>query len=504
MVRDAILTIENVWSRMHASEDVLKRCVSRFAVLHPESKKLRRLGRLRNWDGKRRYFSPSGRILTGLVPELTSFLEKEKIRVDVRREPGKTPHAPEMPRSLGKFDLTEEYSYQYEVGSLALQEKRGILQLATNAGKTIIMAAMIEALGLPTIVLAGTLEILRQTTDVLRTHLKSFRPEEIGMLGGGSKDFEGKRILVSTPQSLSTAFRKKRSLGLKFPVLFIDECHHAQSNSWFQLSKQVHAEYRFGLSATALSGENYWDWRLIGTTGPVLATIDNRRLIEAGVSAVPLVVFVMSPEKGSPVRSNAYAPRFGKTLLWKMDHHRAVRSLIVNHLERNRKIVFLASRSAVKEGLKTLILCPRKKHAKILFEELVGKTNVEFCHGGTPTSIRKAAMERFRSGNLDILIGTTIYDEGVDLPTLETLIIAHGSLGERKLLQRVGRSLRRKLARNTVRIYDFIDFENKHLLKHSNARMEIYSGQGFRVVGEDGVASEWLTKNSASRARRAR
>ena len=90
------------------------------------------------------------------------------------------------------------------------------------------------------------------------------------------------------------------------------------------------------------------------------------------------------------------------------------------------------------------------------------------------------AVERLKRGELAI-IASTIFDEGVDIPEVGSLILAVGGKSTIKTLQRVGRALRPKKGENEVEIYDFIDWGNKYLLSHSRQRLQDYMDEGFHI-----------------------
>jgi superfamily II DNA or RNA helicase len=73
-----------------------------------------------------------------------------------------------------------------------------------------------------------------------------------------------------------------------------------------------------------------------------------------------------------------------------------------------------------------------------------------------------------------VLIGSTILDVGVDVPSVGAVILAGGGKAEVEMRQRVGRGLRaKKNQANVCFISDFIDISNKHLMSHSYERKHI-------------------------------
>ncbi|MFW6382827.1 MAG: DEAD/DEAH box helicase family protein, partial [Haloferacaceae archaeon] len=122
---------------------------------------------------------------------------------------------------LEALDLDSPYQlreYQREALS-AWREAgdRGVLELPTGSGKTVIGIAAIEALATPTLVVVPTIDLLDQWVDELQASFEC----PIGRLGGGSQRVEA--ITVSTYDS---AYLRADELGDRFGLVVFDEVHH--------------------------------------------------------------------------------------------------------------------------------------------------------------------------------------------------------------------------------------------------------------------------------------
>ena len=74
-------------------------------------------------------------------------------------------------------------------------------------------------------------------------------------------------------------------------------------------------------------------------------------------------------------------------------------------------------------------------------------------HAALPMKKRREIIEKLRSGQLDGIVATTIGDEGIDIPAINSIILLTGkALGRHR--QRIGRASRRKLGRNMFEIHD--------------------------------------------------
>ena len=114
-----------------------------------------------------------------------------------------------------------------------------------------------------------------------------------------------------------------------------------------------------------------------------------------------------------------------------------------------------------------------KRHGQILMEMMKESgLRVDFIYGESGQTTRQK-LNSLASGEIDVLIGSTILDVGVDVPSVGAVILAGGGKAEVEMRQRVGRGLRAKKSGKRVFITDFIDISNKYLLSHSYERKHI-------------------------------
>ena len=103
--------------------------------------------------------------------------------------------------------------------------------------------------------------------------------------------------------------------------------------------------------------------------------------------------------------------------------------------------------SLVKEDRNVLVLVVAIDHGHLLKECLMrtmGYTSedIRMVWGDTPTKIRQAAIEDFRKGKFKILIGSTIFDAGANIPAISGLVLAGAGKADITLIQRIGRAAR--------------------------------------------------------------
>ena len=150
---------------------------------------------------------------------------------------------------------------------------------------------------------------------------------------------------------------------------------------------------------------------------------------------------------------------------------------IVRSHERNASIYAVAKKH-FKQRKKVMILVRRILHGEILEAMFVAaNTPAVFLQGSDSAEYREETKDLFNEKGDFILIASTIFDEGVDIPEVNVLIIAAGGKSEVKTIQRIGRGLRKKKV-GGVLVYDFND-ASKFLLRQSQNRIKVYQKEGF-------------------------
>jgi superfamily II DNA or RNA helicase len=131
-----------------------------------------------------------------------------------------------------------------------------------------------------------------------------------------------------------------------------------------------------------------------------------------------------------------------------------------------------------------LILVEYVNHGKMI-KKLITTQNpdlsVVFSHGSMNAEFRNTSLDNLRNNKIDVFIATSILDEGVDVENINVLIYARGMESPRKLLQGIGRGLRKKKDDSVLLFYDFLDMSCRYLIKHSLSRYKTIKSQGFEV-----------------------
>lgn len=256
------------------------------------------------------------------------------------------------------------------------------------------------------------------------------------------------------------------SLLSKFECVIMEEAHEASGNSYYDIMRHcINAHYRLALTATPfMKDDEEANMRLMACCGPVGYKVTEKQLIDAGILATPYFKYVTIKTR---------PPKLYRHTGWQA----AYRLGIVECKERNELIVAEALKGH-RFGLSVMALVQHTAHGDMLKHMLtLAGLRVRFISGECDHATRKGALQELADKRIDVLIGTTILDVGVDVPATGMILLAGAGKAEVALRQRVGRGLRaKKHGPNVAFIVDFEDIYNDHLKTHYQQRHAIISG----------------------------
>lgn len=429
----------------------------------------------RRWDGKKHLFNLKTKSMpAGLATAVTAAIREDDPGARVTINDCREQHAPVIGNHGFELDgvrFEGRYDFQLEAAKIAVAKKRGILKIATNGGKTEIACAITKHLAVPTVFLVPGLELLYQARDRFVKRL-GLSVDEIGIIGD-SEARTGLWITVATVQSLSTRLQNDPHIlesARRWQLVFSDECHTTgSSETGYEVMDQIPAYYRFGLSGTPLDRSDGADLRLIAQTGEIIYEVPNKLLVERGISVQPYVEMVRIDQ-----------PQLPKSLPWSAANKQGV----IENVVLNTKVVEKA-REYANDGCQVLVMVDLIKHgttiSKLLQREAPELVH-QFINGKEDTETRQEALRRFAAGEINVLLATSILDQGVDTPAIDVLIFAGGGKAKIRTLQRAGRGLRRGKNKDKLVIVDFANFTHKYLTKHSLQRLKTYKSEDCFLI----------------------
>lgn len=243
-----------------------------------------------------------------------------------------------------------------------------------------------------------------------------------------------------------------------------DESHVVATNTISEIYKNIDPEYIYGFSGTPFRDDNS-DLLINGILGEQIINVSASELIKLNLLATPLIKFYTVPKM--PV-SSVY------TAVYK--------EAIVENDIRNNMIANIA-KELVDKKYTPLILFKQIKHGEILLEKIEDRgLKCAMLYGNDSLDRRNEIKEELVNKKIDLILASTIFDIGLNLPELNALILAGGGKSSIRALQRIGRVLRPGPGKKIAAVVDFYD-QVKFLKKHSMTRFRIYSSEdGFKVI----------------------
>ena len=325
--------------------------------------------------------------------------------------------------------------------------RRGVIALPTGSGKTVVALAAIAQLGVATLCLVPTRVLLDQWARAL----EACWPYPIGRLGDG--DHHVAPITVAT---YSSAIGWAPRIGDRFGLVVVDEAHHVGAWCPGEVLEMLTAPARLGLTATPPPPGGALADR-IGGVVYTLGVDDLAGDALAHYEIVPVKVALTVPERlrytrqrgeFSAVYSKAarampflgwreFVKLAGRTLDGRraLESWRGYRALLGYPDGKRAALRELLARHA---GQRTLVFTGDNATAYAIARELLV---MPITH-----EIRRAeraqVLERFRSGEISVLVSSQVLDEGFDVPDADVAIVVGGSSSARRHVQRIGRVLR--------------------------------------------------------------
>jgi len=434
------------------------------------------------WDGKRHLFNAKKCTFpSGLAPRVAKLVKDSGVECDI--------HWPEEPdtfrlkwdegakgrgRKKTETKMTAMRDYQEKCVEAALAGRRGIIEIATGGGKTLIAAHLIRQIARPTLFLVHTRDLMYQTISVFEKELGI----PIGVAGDGKLDLQpvtvatlqtcaramdikidqspdDDEILECDKTDLSSSAADLQELIKTVPVVFFDECHHLPADTAYSMAMEMEgATWRYGLSATPYRADRQ-DLLMEAALGPKLFSARASNLIDLGYLVPPQIKFEPVPQQ--PIHHG------------KLDYQDIYTSYVVENRKRN-KLIAEKAQEICSQGKSVLILVSQVRHGEILSEMLSGAPLVQ---GADSAEERHEVFSALCRKEKKLVIATTLADEGLDVPSLDCVILASAGRSPTRALQRVGRALRKAPGKTSALVIDFMD-NAPYLREHAADRLEIF------------------------------
>ncbi|MBO6938611.1 MAG: DUF3427 domain-containing protein [Deltaproteobacteria bacterium] len=328
---------------------------------------------------------------------------------------------------------------------------RNLVIAATGTGKTVMAALDYKALsaerGRPSLLfVAHRREILEKSRATYRAALSDGGFGEL--LTGADKPLVGRHVFASI-QSLHE--RRLQDLAPDaYDVVVVDEFHHAEAPTYAALLEHLNPEILLGLTATPerTDGQSILHWfdDRIAAESRLWDALDQDLL-------VPFQYFGVSDETDLS-QIEFRAGRYSIAALeqvYTADEYRAEKVLRA-----------LMDRVRDPTTMRALGFCVSVKHAEFMaaFFNKKGLAAASVT-GKTPAAQRSAAVEKLKRGELCALFAVDVFNEGVDIPQVDTVLFLRPTESATLYLQQLGRGLRLHDSKSCLTVLDFIGRSNR-------------------------------------------
>jgi superfamily II DNA or RNA helicase/SAM-dependent methyltransferase len=323
--------------------------------------------------------------------------------------------------------------------------RRGLVVLATGLGKTWLAAFDAEAVGARRVLfIAHREEILNQAAE---TFLRIRPKARAGFYMGFTRDVEVD-VLCASVQTLSRLEHLERFSPQHFDYIVIDEFHHAAAATYRRVINYFAPRFMLGLTATPNRTDQ----------SDILSLCDDNLVFSydlvAGINADLLAPFhyfgIFDSEvnyQAIPWRNGRFDPDTLSNKLATMGRSRHVLKEWQPHAQQ-----------------RTLAFCASVRHAEFMASQFV-KAGVAAAavFSGSPLS-RAAALAQLRDKRLAVVFSVDLFNEGVDLPEIDTVLMLRPTESKILFLQQLGRGLRKAAGKEKLVVLDFIG--NHHGFLH--------------------------------------
>lgn len=461
----------DVYLHVHTTDAIAQELSDYFTFEVPGAKFMPTV-RNRMWDGKIRLFSKqTGQIYVGLLPYLKQFCEKNEIEYSIKE--GEAMRWIDNDDAKGFIDSLnmpfELYDYQYNSFIKALETKRRLFVSPTASGKSAIIYAIVRYLQLSSInvlILVPTTSLVEQMASDFISY--GWDDSHIHKIYSGHDKVSNKPITISTWQSI---YKENKKFFKRYQCVIGDEAHLFKAKSLTGImTKLEDCPYRYGFTGT-LDGTQTHRLVLEGLFGEVEQVTTTKALMDAETIAklaIDCIVLNHDEHISKQCKGFNYIDEI---------------NFLVQNKKRNQ---FIYNLCKTLKGNTLVLYQLVEKHGEVLNEMMQDlDKEIHFVHGGIGTDEReqiRALAEK--KNNILILASYGVFSTGINIRNLHNVVFASPYKSRIKVLQSIGRGLRKSEQKDAVKLYDIADdlsHNNKKnfTLLHFQERINIYNEEEF-------------------------
>lgn len=343
------------------------------------------------------------------------------------------------PTDVTRLYHLRPFAYQLEILDKLQAERRlhgrwrNLVVAATGTGKTVIAAfdyaneCRIAGTSPRLLFLAHRKEILEQALHTFRNAMHDGAFGELLVDGNVPERWEH---VFASIQSFANVLGERIAAD-HFRFVVIDECHHAPADSYQRVIRGITPETLVGLTATPerTDGKSL----LPDFGGRVAAELRLWHALEKQL-LVPFEYYGISDNTDL------------RNIRWNRGSYQAADLANVytgNQARVDLVVEQLRRRVGDVSRIRAIAFCVSVEHAEFMARELTRRgVPAEAVHGGTPGDAREAAPKRLRDRTIHVICTVDLYNEGIDLPFVDTLLLLRPTASATVFVQQLGRGLR--------------------------------------------------------------
>jgi superfamily II DNA or RNA helicase len=378
------------------------------------------------------------------------------------------------PYSIHYHSNIELFDYQKEALMKVDRRYNGVIVMPCGSGKTQTALELVARLGRRTLWLTHTHELLKQSLERAQSCF-GLSDDEYGTITSGKINV-GKAITFATIQTMVNI--DLEPYKNYWDVIIVDECHKAIGTPtkvmmFYKVVSGLNAAYKYGLTATPQRNDGL-ERCMYALLGGVLCTVPDSAVEK---NTVPIHVW--------QYESDIYEPNMSQVLRadGTLDFVRLINDLCHNK-ERNADIARLINQMN-KGGKTCLVLSDRVEHLELL-RDAVGKeyTMQIYSMSGSKAArqARKDCIDKLKNRQIRCLFATyQLAKEGLDIPTLDCVVLATPKKDKITVIQSVGRCGRKAPNKEAGYVIDYVDTAFSILKNYGRARRNIYKNKKYKI-----------------------
>lgn len=435
----------------------------------------------KGWDGKLRLFNKkTKRLYLGLFSELVSFLKSTEYTflADKTLKPNTNISKEYIDKFINSLSIPYQLrDYQYNALSIVLNQRKAVIQSSTGSGKSLIIYMIARyfeenkiLIIVPTVGL--TTQMYKDFADYAQNDDWTVEDNVHIVTAGVAKD-SNKQILLSTWQSI---YQLPKTYFQQYSTIIIDETHQAKATSIRKILENANqANVRVGLTGTLQDTQTHI-LTIQGLIGEIYKVSSTSELQDRDILSqidTKMLLLQYSDEDKKQVFNMSYQEEV---------------EFLLQHSKRNK---FLYKLIGSLEGNTLVLASYVEKQGQLIYEQIKNQyshKNVFFIYGEMLKEERED-IRQYTEKHSDVIIVATygVFSTGINIHRLHNIIFALAGKSKIRILQSLGRGLRKHSTKDKLNLYDISDdlrwnSRKNFSFRHFEERYKQYIKEKFPIT----------------------